>query len=151
MTKNLVPLSLPRPELKLAKKDGNIMVWDIIRKKYLVLTPEEWVRQHFVHFLLERGYPQSSIALEGGFYLNQKLQRTDILVYRHAEPRLLVECKAPQVHVSQKTFDQASRYNMVYKSSWVITTNGLQHYVAKVDAAAQGFDFQNKLPDYDEL
>ena len=127
------------------------MVWDDIRKKYLQLTPEEWVRQHFVHFLISHSYPRTSIALEGGFYLHQKLQRTDILIYKNGQPTLLVECKAPQVSISQQTFDQAARYNLHYKTPFVIITNGLQHYPVKVDYAARAYHFLKTIPTYHEI
>lgn len=146
-----MPLNLPQAELKLAKKDGAVMVWDDIRKKFLQLTPEEWVRQHFVHFLLDKGYPKSSVALEGGFYLNQKLQRTDILIYKDSKPALLVECKAPQVSVNQNTFDQAARYNLHYKTPFILITNGLMHYSAKVNYEKSSYSFLEKIPDYHEL
>lgn len=127
------------------------MVWDGLRKKYLKLTPEEWVRQHFVHYLLGLGFPQTSIALEGGFHLYQKLQRTDILVYKNAAPRLLVECKAPQVKISQDTFDQAARYNLHYQTAFVLITNGLQHHAARVDYENKAYQFLKEIPAYHEL
>ncbi len=149
--KNLVPLNLPEPDLKLAKKEGQIFVWDDIRKKYLKLDPEEWVRQHFVFFLLEMGYPKSSFALEGGFRLHQKLQRTDILIYKNGAPKLLVECKAPQVPLSQNTFDQAARYNLIYKVDFLIVTNGLRHFFTKVDKEKERYVFLEEAPRYEEL
>ncbi len=151
MHKNLVKLNLPDAPLKLARKNGQIVVWDNIRKKHLVLTPEEWVRQHFVHFLINRGYPATGIALEGGFQLHQKLQRSDILIYRQGSARLLVECKAPQVPVSQSTFDQASRYNLHYQVPYIAITNGLQHFVARVDSENKSYHFLKQLPAFDEL
>ena len=151
MLKNLVPLNLPEPKLRLAKKNGAVMVWDDIRKKFLQLTPEEWVRQHFVHYLLNLGYPRTTIALEGGFHLNQKLQRTDILIYKNGVPALLVECKAPQVPISQSTFDQAARYNLHYKTPYLLITNGLQHYSALVDYNNKGYQFLENIPQYHDL
>ena len=151
MYKNLVPLNLPQPELKLAKKEDDIVVWDNIRQKYLKLTPEEWVRQHFVHFLLDKGYPKTSVALEGGFHLNQKLQRTDILIYKDSKPSLLVECKAPQVNITQKTFDQASRYNLYYDVKFIVITNGLKHFVAMVDNKNKSYQFLQVLPHFNEI
>ena len=128
------------------------MVWDDIRKKYLHLTPEEWVRQHFVHLLISsKGFPKSSIALEGGFHLNQKLQRTDILIYKNSNPILLVECKAPQVPLSQNTFDQAARYNLHYKTPYVLITNGLTHFSAKVNYEIGEYTFFKDIPTFDEL
>jgi len=149
MLKNLVPLNLPEPDLKLAREGTKLMVWDNIRKKYLKLTPEEWVRQHLVHYLIkERNFPSSNIALEGGFELNKKSQRTDILVYKNAEPWLLVECKSPQVNITQNTFDQASRYNLHYKTPYLIISNGLKHFVAQVNHSEKKYEFLDDLPDY---
>ncbi len=151
MLKNLVHLNLPEPNLRLAKKDGAVMVWDDIRKKYLQLTPEEWVRQHVVHYLLENEYPKSMIALEGGFHLNQKLQRTDILIYKNGKPALLVECKAPQVAISQQTFDQAARYNLHYKTPFIVISNGMEHYSAKVDYEKHAYNFLKEIPAYHDI
>jgi hypothetical protein len=152
MHKNLIPLNLPQPQLRLAKKANDIMVWDEIRKKHLKLTPEEWVRQHFVHFLIqEKNYPKNSIALEGGFHLNEKLQRTDILIYKNAQPTLIVECKAPQVKVTQSTFDQAARYNLHYQTNYLIITNGLEHFAVKVEAKEKMYNFLTGIPDFNEL
>ncbi len=152
MLKNIVPLSLPEPPLKLAKKEGQVVVWDRLRKKYLVLTPEEWVRQHLVYFLeQELGVPASAIALEGGFKLNQKQQRTDILVYRQTKPALLVECKAPQVKISQATFDQAARYNLKYQVDYFILSNGLTTIFAQVDHNLKTYHFLEKPPHFSQL
>ncbi len=151
MFKNLIPLNLPEANLKMAKKDGALMVWDDIRKKYLQLTPEEWVRQHFVHHLLALGYPSSALALEGGFQLHKQLQRTDILIYKNASPRVLVECKAPQVPISQKTFDQAARYNLHYKTPYLLLTNGIQHIAAQVDYESGQYHFLENIPPYNEI
>lgn len=151
MFKNLIPLSLPQPDMRMAKKGEDIMVWDEIRKKYLKLTPEEWVRQHFVHYLMQRDYPKTCIALEGGFRLNQKLQRTDIMIYKNASPVLIVECKAPQVKINQKTMDQASRYNLHYKVDYLILTNGLEHFAAKVDFEQQKYILLKDIPSFHDL
>lgn len=151
MHKNLIPLNLPEPELRLAKKGGAIMVWDNIRKKFLQLTPEEWVRQHFVHYFLSLDYPVNSIALEGGFQLHQRLQRTDILVYKNSIPTLLVECKAPQINITQETFDQAARYNLHYKTPFLLISNGLTHFSARVDYEDGRYTFLEKIPAYHEI
>lgn len=118
-------------------------MWDELRKKNLVLSPEEWVRQHLYHFLKdELNYPQSCFALEGGFKLFGKLQRTDMLIYKSAQARLIVECKAPSVKIKQATFDQALRYNLHYKVPYLLISNGLEHYWAKVQE--DGLEF---IPD----
>lgn len=149
MLKNLVPLQLPYPELKLARKKDEPQVWDILRKKWLKLTPEEWVRQHLLHFLIDhKEYPLSSLAVEGGFRLNQKLQRTDILVYKNGSPQLLAECKSPQVKLNQAVFDQASRYNLHYRVPYIVLSNGLTHYAARVDFEAGAYQLLHEIPSY---
>ncbi len=151
MHKNLVTLNLPSPELKLAKRAGEIVVWDDIRKKHLKLTPEEWVRQHFVHYLVSMEFPRSAIALEGGFHLYRKLQRTDILVYKNGVPALLVECKAPQVKITQATFDQAARYNLHHQTNFVVITNGLRHFAARIDRSKEAYIFLKEIPRFHEI
>lgn len=151
MNERWPPLQLPRAELSLSRKQGQIYVWDKIRQKHLLLTPEEWVRQHFVHYLLDLGYPQGQIALEAGLYVNRQLRRTDILVYREQEPRLVVECKAPQVRITQETFDQASRYNLALKVNIVVVTNGLSTFVAQRQNEGAGYTLLEGLPGYSDL
>lgn len=136
----LVPLNLPQAPLKLGRKGDQVFVWDILRKKNLLVTPEEWVRQHLLFFLKDHlGYPQSSFAVEGGFRLMGKLQRSDILVYKNSQPILLVECKAPSVKISQDTFDQALRYNLHYQVPYLLVSNGLEHYWAKLEEGGLQF------------
>jgi hypothetical protein len=151
MLQHLVKLNLPEAPLKLVKQKEKPHVWDPIRKKYLLLTPEEWVRQHVIHFLTGLGYPQSNMRLEGGFKLNQNLRRTDILVYKDGEPKVLVECKAPQVKLSQAALDQAVRYNMKYDAAYIFISNGLKHYCATTSAPEDSFTFLNALPLYEKL
>lgn len=147
MLKNLVPLDLPRPDLKLARKKDQPLVWDRLRKKYLVLTPEEWVRQHWIYFLAEaKKVPWTSMAVEGGFQLYQQTQRSDILVYKRQKPFLLVECKAPQVKIDQKTLDQANRYNVSLGCSLIVLSNGLQHWVLQFDREKQSWGPSSHLP-----
>ncbi|MDN4164377.1 type I restriction enzyme HsdR N-terminal domain-containing protein [Cytophagales bacterium LB-30] len=123
-------LNLPDFEYTLRKIEDKLHIFDAIRKKYLVLTPEEWVRQHVVHFLIHHlGYPKSLIKMEAGHSQNQRLKRTDILVYRSSgELFMLVECKAPEVGIQASVFEQAFQYNMHLKAEFVFLTNGLQHY-----------------------
>ncbi|HAD96879.1 MAG TPA: restriction endonuclease subunit R [Cryomorphaceae bacterium] len=151
MNKRLVPLNLPRPDLRMARKGDQPVVWDTIRQKYLKLTPEEWVRQHLVHYLISLDYPQSAIALEGGFKLYQQTRRTDILVYKSQKPQLIVECKAPQVKISQATFDQALQYNLHYKVPFILISNGLEHYAARVMQDEGRLEFFDSIPRYDEI
>lgn len=147
------PLNLPHYPFKITKKEELYFIFDEIRKKHLVLTPEEWVRQHFVKHLVKQGnFPSALLKLEGGLNLNQTRKRSDILVYNNLGEKLMViECKAPSVAITQATFDQAARYNAVYKAPWLVVTNGLQHYYAKIDHINGKFRFVQELPDYRSL
>lgn len=145
----LPPLNLPIAPLQLVRREGQLLVWDNIRHKYLILSPEEWVRQHIIHYLQTTcGVPKSAFALETGLKLHQKLKRSDILVHKKARPTLLVECKAPQVKIVQASFDQAARYNQVYACPLIMLSNGLEHYYAKVNSERAAYQFLEALPPY---
>ncbi|WP_113639073.1 type I restriction enzyme HsdR N-terminal domain-containing protein [Nubsella zeaxanthinifaciens] len=147
---NPTPLNLPAYPFKISQKDGVYFIFDETRKKHLVLTPEEWVRQHFIKFLIkEKQFSPSLMQIEGGLNLNQTKKRSDILVYNQSGEKLMViECKAPSVTITQATFDQAARYNSVYKAKWLAITNGLNHYYAKIDHENKAFAFIEELPIY---
>ncbi|WP_026898691.1 type I restriction enzyme HsdR N-terminal domain-containing protein [Daejeonella oryzae] len=147
-----VPLNLPSFPFRIKEESGNYFIFDEIRKKYLLLTPEEWVRQHVVQYLIsEKKYPRSLIKLEGGLRLNTLQKRTDILFYNSAgEKILLVECKAPQISITQETFDQVARYNLVHKVKWLMVSNGLQHFCCRIDLNEASYKFVNELPAYSE-
>lgn len=147
------PLNLPTYPFKITQKDDTYFIFDEIRKKHLVLTPEEWVRQHFIRYLIqEKKFPSTLLQIEGGLSLNHTRKRSDILVYTNlGEKIMVIECKAPSVPITQATFDQAARYNSVYKAQWLTVTNGLNHYYAKIDHGNGKFLFVEKLPDYGEL
>ena len=147
------PLNLPSHPFKITERDGLYFIFDEIRKKHLVLTPEEWVRQHFIkHLILAKKFPASLLQIEGGLSLNHTRKRSDILVYDNlGEKIMVIECKAPSVAITQATFDQAARYNSVYKARWLTVTNGLQHYYAKIDHDNGRFLFVAELPEYKEL
>ena len=135
--------------LKLFKKEGQLFVKDEIRKKNLVLTPEEWVRQHCVHFLnQELNYPLSSIGLEGKLVINEQMKRFDILVYNNGEPLILVECKAASIKIDQKVFDRIARYNLKLNVPFIWVTNVLNHFFATIDYKAQQYNFIKELPQY---
>lgn len=146
----LQPLNLPAYPFKLTDDNGKLSVFDEIRKKSIILTPEEWVRQHFVQYLIrQKGYPRTLIKLEGGLKLNGMAKRTDIVAFDTSGCKvLLVECKAPSVKISQAVFDQAARYNMKHKVELMAITNGLQHYYCRIDHAAGSYQFLNDLPNY---
>lgn len=147
------PLNLPHYPFKISKKENQYYIFDEVRRKHLVLTPEEWVRQHFIRFLInEKKIPAGLLQIEGGLNLNNTRKRSDILLYNaKGEKVLIVECKAPSVSVTQDTFDQAARYNSVYKAPWLAVTNGLTHYYAHINHEDNRFSFVEELPGYDKL
>lgn len=146
----LQPLNLPPYPFKITEHNGQYSLFDELRKKTIIITPEEWVRQHFVQYLIrDKGYPKSLIGLEGGLKLHGMPRRTDILVHdNNGEKVLLVECKAPSVAISQSVFDQVARYNMVHKVPLLAVTNGLQHYYCNIDFVNERYDFIKELPMY---
>lgn len=148
-----IPLNLPGYPLRLKDEAGQRWVFDEVRKKFLVLTPEEWVRQHLVHFLIqEKQFPKSLIQLEGGLKYNGLQKRSDILVYnQHAEKLLLAECKAPSVKITQAVFDQIARYNFVHRVQWLLVSNGLNHYCCKLDWEKESYQFLQELPVFSAL
>jgi hypothetical protein len=143
-------LNLPTYNFKIKNNENKILIFDVIRKKYMVLTPEEWVRQHFVHFLMdEKKYPISLIALEKQLILNNLKKRSDILVFnKSGKPEIIVECKAPKVKITQATFDQIARYNLKLKATYLIVTNGLNHFFCKMDFENETYIFLQDVPDY---
>lgn len=145
-----VPLNLPPYPFKLKHSEGVTYIFDEIRKKFLVLTPEEWVRQHFVQFIInERNYPKSLIRLEGGLKLNTLQKRSDIVAFNSkGEKILMVECKAPHIPINQKVFDQIARYNIIHRIPLLAVTNGLQHYYCTIDFDTKSYQFIRELPAY---
>ncbi|MET2984989.1 type I restriction enzyme HsdR N-terminal domain-containing protein [Aureibaculum conchae] len=146
----MIVLNLPKAELSIKSKENKQFIFDIIRKKYMVLTPEEWVRQHVIHYLIhEKNYPKSIIAVEKQLTFNTLKKRFDVLVFNtKGLPELIVECKAPNVKITQDTFDQIARYNLKLNADYLMVTNGLQHYFCKMDAVNEGYIFLEELPNY---
>lgn len=146
----LQPLNLPPYPFKITELSKQLFIFDELRKKDLVLTPEEWVRQHYVQYLISiKKYPKGLIKLEAGLSLNGLAKRSDIVVFdRNGNKILLIECKAPQVKISQKVFDQVARYNMVHKVPVIGVTNGLVHYQCRIDFTAESYQFIEEIPDY---
>jgi hypothetical protein len=128
-----VNLNLPPFEPRLEKRDGTVRIFDVVRKKYVVLTPEEWVRQHMVHYLLGHlGIPLGSVAVERGLDLNGTTRRFDVLAYKGGQPWALIECKAPEVPINQEVLFQAWSYHQVIPAPLVVLTNGMQHLIGLV-------------------
>jgi type I site-specific restriction endonuclease len=146
-------LNLPEFDIKLRKADGKVWIFDGIRKKYIVLTPEEWVRQHFIHYLIaEKKYPRSLIKVEGGLVYNQLQKRSDIVVFdRLGKPWMIIECKSPTMAVSPATLTQASVYNSTLKAGYLSVTNGLVHLCAHIDWEARKTTLLRDFPSFDAL
>jgi predicted type IV restriction endonuclease len=143
-------LNFPAYTFRFKNSENKIAVFDEIRKKFVALTPEEWVRQHVVRFLLtEKKYPKSYINVEKTIRLNGLAKRYDIVVFQpDGKLFLLIECKAPEVAVAQNTFDQIARYNMVLESNYLMVTNGLNHYFCQMDYENEQYKFLKELPDF---
>lgn len=129
------------------------MVLDVLRRKYVSLTPEEWVRQHFVHFLMEhKGYPMALMANEVALKIGNKPLRADSVLYgRDLRPRMIVEYKAPSVAITQQVFDQVMAYNLLLHVDYLVVSNGLQHYCCKVDYVSGSCSFLQDIPMYTDL
>lgn len=153
MDKNIPPLNLPPVDLKLKNESGVVKVWDPLRESYVVLTPEEFVRQHFINMLnADRKIPLSAMANEVTIDLNGTRKRCDTVVYdRTGKPLMIVEYKAPGVQITQDTFDQIVRYNMVLQVRYLAISNGINHYYCKIDPKSGTYHFIRLLPTYQEM
>lgn len=147
------PLNLPNYSFSLKVVDEKKFIFDKLRRKYVVLTPEEWVRQNFIRYLVEhRNYPVGLISVERGFDLYKTKKRSDILIFNSVgKPWVLVECKAPSVVVNELWFDQAFAYNLSIKASYIMLTNGISHFCMKVKPDFSGVDFLKEIPLFDNL
>lgn len=147
-------LNLPDFGIKITRDDdGGVKVYDRLRGKAVALTPEEYVRQHFVNYLINaKGYRQSLMANEVSLRLNGTARRCDTLVYtRELRPLVVVEYKAPDVVISQKTFDQIARYNSVIRAPWLIVSNGISHYCCRYMTETGEYRFMRDIPTWEEL
>ena len=147
-------LNLPPFQANVKKQDGSIKIFDVLRRKFVTLTPEEWVRQHFVHYLIEhKGYSQTLMANEVALTLNGMTRRCDTVLYaqKGLRPRMIIEYKRPDVEITQRTFDQICRYNMVLQVQYLIVSNGLRHYCCRLDYEKNGYVFLEDIPAYDAL
>jgi hypothetical protein len=149
----MLELNLPPFDKKITKKDDKAFILDVIRRQYVALTPEEWVRQHFVHFLIgHKSYPQSLMANEVQLKLNGMSRRCDTVIYdRTLRPRVIIEYKAPTVNITQKVFEQICRYNIVLHVDYLIVSNGLTHYCCKIDYNTRSYSFLKEIPIYTEI
>ena len=145
-------LQFPAYSFRFKNSENKIAIFDEIRKKFILLTPEEWVRQHVVQYLLQdKNYPKSYINIEKLIKVNELNKRYDIVVYQpNGELFLLIECKAPEVKISQQTFDQIARYNLVLNAKYLMVSNGLNHYFCKIDFENEKYVFLEELPNFGE-
>ena len=143
-------LNFPSYPLRLKSNENKTLIFDIVRKKYVVLTPEEWVRQHVIFYLTqEKKYPLSLIAVEKQLKINKMIKRSDIVIFNSdGNPEILVECKAPYIEISQHTFDQIARYNLAIRSTYLMVTNGLTHYYCQIDNDKEAYIFLREIPEY---
>jgi|TARA_R110002020_G_scaffold396281_4_gene606408 hypothetical protein len=144
------PLEFNSYSFRFKSNENNRLIFDEIRKKFVVLTPEEWVRQHVVQFLLsEKNYPKSHVNVEKQLLLNGTKKRYDVLVFNpDGSIHLIVECKAPSVRIGQDTFDQIARYNLVTNATYLMVTNGLTHYFCQLDYQQERYVFLRDIPAY---
>lgn len=147
----MVRLNLPPATFRYKELNGKKALFDILRKKFVVITPEEWVRQHFVHFLINYlNYPKSLIKVESGVNYNKLSGRSDVLVYdRTGKVFMLIECKAPNVEITNKVFEQASRYNLKYKAGYLVVTNGINHFCCSISHESGEYNYLDELPPFD--
>lgn len=143
-------LNLPSFEVKIRKSDAGIEILDPLRRKYIRLTPEEWVRQHFVNYLInEKDYPMTLMANETAIRLNSLSKRCDTVVYNnYLQPLAICEYKSPEIKIDQAVFDQIVRYNIVLKVSYLIVSNGMTHYCCKMNYDDMTYEFLEEIPSY---
>jgi type I site-specific restriction endonuclease len=146
-------LNLPGATLRIRNKGKKKEVFDSVRKKFIALTPEEWVRQHFIHYLADhRNVPRSLIAVEATLQVHRLRKRSDIVVYgKDGTPCLIVECKSPEVAVTQAVFDQVAIYNMSLKVPYLVVTNGMEHFACLIDHGTGKIVFLKEIPVFEDL
>jgi hypothetical protein len=149
----LKELNLPQYSFKITGKEERVMILDPLRRKYVKLSEEEWVRQNFVQYLINEGkYPAGLIVIESRIRYNKMNRRIDILVHnRSGEPVLIVECKSPDIKIDEKVFDQIVCYNMNLNVPYIVVTNGMVHYACKLRINEPGYDYLNVIPLYEDL
>ncbi len=149
----MIRLNLPDYNIKLSGSKEKPMIFDILRNKYVALTPEEWVRQHFIHFLIEhKHYPKSLMANEVNLKIGGKCLRADSVLYTNKlKPIMIIEYKAPHINITQKVFDQITVYNMLLHVDYLVVSNGLNHYICKMDYDSKKYLFLEDIPDYDNI
>lgn len=146
----MLALNFPKYSFRFKNSENKIAVFDELRKKFVILTPEEWVRQHVVKYLiLDKNYPKNHVNVEKQLKLGKLTKRYDAVVYHpNGKIKVVVECKAPHIKITQDVFDQIARYNMILKADYLMLTNGLQHYYCKLDYEQEKYEFLPEIPAY---
>jgi hypothetical protein len=144
-------LKFPTYKFKTKSEQNTNYVFDIVRKKYVVLTPEEWVRQHVLHYLtLDKNYPYSLLAVERGLNVNGRKKRFDVLAFnKNGQPQLLIECKSPDIEINIAVFEQIAVYNSAFGVKQLLVTNGLQHIVVQYTAEFKEYTFLEDVPEWE--
>jgi len=144
------PLNFPEYTFRFKSSENTVQIFDVIRKKFVVLQPEEWVRQHVVNYLnQDKNYPKSLINVEKQLMVNGLKKRYDIIVFHpNGNINLLVECKSPKVTIDQTSFDQIAQYNLRLNADYLMVTNGLNHFYCKMDFKSEKYDFLRDIPDF---
>ena len=146
-------INLPPYETKFREQGGKRQIFDVLRRKYVALTPEEWVRQHVVHYLMDyKGYPKGLLANEVELVIGEKKLRCDTLLYNRAlQPQMIIEYKSPEIDLTQRVFDQITAYNFLLHVDYLIVSNGRQHYCCRMDYERQSYQLLKEIPRYEEL
>ena len=149
----MIQLTLPPYQIRVKETHGRKQIFDILRRKYVALTPEEWVRQHFIHYLVEhKNYPSSLLANEVSLQIGEKRMRADSVLYdNQLHPRMIIEYKAPNITLTQKVFDQITVYNLLLHVDYLIVSNGMTTYICKIDYEKQTYKFLEAIPNYENI
>lgn len=149
----MIPLNLPSFDIKLQGTREHPRILDVLRRRYVALTPEEWVRQSFIHYLIEHlGYPQTLLANEVPLRVGDKQLRADSVLYdRHLQPKMIIEYKAPTIPITQRVFEQIAAYNILLHVDYLIVSNGLNHYCCKVNYNSKECLYLDYIPRYEEI
>jgi len=148
----LQQLNFPKFSFRFKNSENKISIFDVIRKRFVILQPEEWVRQHCIHYLIDnKGFPKSLINVEKEIDINTIKKRYDIVVFNpDGSFHLIVECKAPHININQSTFDQIAQYNLKLKSDYLMVTNGLNHYYCQINFKEKKYQFLKDIPEYNK-
>ena len=144
-------LNFPKYDFRFKNSENKVYIFDVIRKKFILLQPEEWVRQHLVHNLIfDKKYPKGLINVEKQLKVNKLVKRYDVVVFNSdASIEILVECKSPKINITQTVFDQIARYNMYLKANYLFVTNGLEHFYCKMNFEHKKYTFLKGIPKYE--